>query len=194
MDDSLSAKRAVDGLCPSRVLVDRTQIQEMCERLGRQITEDYKGEDILLVGVLKGAFVFMSDLMRYIDLPLETEFIATSSYGSGTSTSGVVRILKDIEQDISGRNVILVEDIIDTGLTLNKLIELLSTRNPKSIRICTAFDKPSRRQVEMHVDYKGISIPDEFIVGYGLDYAGFYRQLPEVYVMRDATLERAEES
>lgn len=184
----LGAHKSVDGLYPHSVLVSRAEIEAMLVRVGREITERYRGEEILLVCVLKGAFVFTADLVRHIDLPLETEFLAASSYGNGTSTSGTVRIIKDIDQDISGKNVIVVEDIIDSGLTLKKLLELLSTRNPKSLAVCAAFDKPSGRQVEMKVDFKGISIPDEFIVGYGLDYAGKYRQLPEVYVMRDVNL------
>lgn len=183
--DNLGAHHEVDGLCPNRILIKKEDIDHMVSRLGKEITERFKGESILMVCVLKGAFVFMADLLRYIDLPLETEFIATSSYGNGTSSSGTVRIIKDIDQDISGKNVIIVEDIIDSGLTLKKLLELLSTRNPKTLTVCTAFDKPSRRKVDINVEFKGISIPDEFIVGYGLDYAGQYRQLPEVYVMRD---------
>ncbi|MDO5732919.1 MAG: hypoxanthine phosphoribosyltransferase [Eubacteriales bacterium] len=183
---SSNAMKPIDGLCPGKVLISKSEIEAMVKRLGAEITRDYAGEEILLVCVLKGAFVFMADLLRAIDLPLETEFIATSSYGAGTRSSGVVRIIKDLDQDISGKHVIIVEDIIDTGLTLAKLSEMLSTRNPKSIELCTAFDKPSRRKTDIFVKYKGVSIPDEFIVGYGLDYSGQYRQLDEVYIMRDA--------
>lgn len=186
MSDHSGSHHIVDGLYPHSVLINKEEINAMVERLGKEITDKFKDESILLVCILKGAFVFMADLIRHIDLPLETEFIATSSYGNGTTSTGTVRIIKDIDQDISGKNVIIVEDIIDSGLTLKKLLEMLSTRNPKSLSVCTAFDKPSRRKVEIDVQFKGISIPDEFIVGYGLDYAGQYRQLPEVYIMRDA--------
>ncbi|MBP1757424.1 MAG: hpt [Firmicutes bacterium] len=168
-----------------RILIPKSEIDIMCRRLGEQITHDYKGKEIILIGVLKGAFVFMADLARYIDVPCRIDFMSVSSYGSGTRTSGVVRITKDLDSDISGKHIIVVEDIVDTGLTLKHLRELLSTRNPASIALCTAFDKPDRRKVELEVEYTGLQIPDEFIVGYGLDFDGKYRNLPDVSVLGD---------
>jgi hypoxanthine phosphoribosyltransferase len=168
-----------------RILIPKAEIDIMCRRLGEQITHDYKGKEIILIGVLKGAFVFMADLARYIDVPCRIDFMSVSSYGSGTRTSGVVRITKDLDSDISGKHIIVVEDIVDTGLTLKHLRELLSTRNPASIALCTAFDKPDRRKVELEVEYTGLQIPDEFIVGYGLDFDGKYRNLPDVSVLGD---------
>ena len=168
-----------------KVLIKKDEIHEMVERIGKQISADYAGKEILMVCVLRGAFIFMADLVREISIPLSVDFMSVSSYGDGTSTSGVVRILRDLDSDITGKHVIIVEDIIDTGLTLNHLKSLLLTRNPASITICTAFDKPERRQAEVHVDYAGIRIPDEFIVGYGLDYDGNYRHLPDVCILGD---------
>ncbi len=166
-----------------KVLFSKQELNEMCQRLGKQITADYAGKEVLVIGVLRGAFVFMADLVREIDLPCTIDFIAVSSYGSSTTSSGVVKIVKDINQNIEGKDVIIVEDIIDTGLTLKKLTELLETRNPNSIELCTAFDKPARCKVEIDVKYRGIEIPDEFVIGYGLDYAEKYRNLPELYVV-----------
>lgn len=168
-----------------RILIPKAEIDSMCRRLGEQITRDYIGKEIILIGVLKGAFVFMADLARYIDVPCRIDFMSVSSYGSGTRTSGVVRITKDLDSDISGKHIIVVEDIVDTGLTLKHLRELLSTRNPASIALCTAFDKPDRRKVDLEVEYTGLQIPDEFIVGYGLDFDGKYRNLPDVSVLGD---------
>jgi hypoxanthine phosphoribosyltransferase len=167
------------------VLIRREEIDSMCQRLGRQISEDYAGKEIILIGVLKGAYAFIADLARYITVPLRVDFMSVSSYGSGTRTSGVVRINKDLDSDITGKNIIVVEDIVDSGLTLKHLKELLTTRNPASIALCTAFDKPERRRVEIHVDYVGMKIPDEFIVGYGLDFDGKYRNLPDVSILGD---------
>jgi hypoxanthine phosphoribosyltransferase len=140
---------------------------------------------VFLIGVLKGSFMFMADLARSIDLTVDMDFIAVSSYAGGTQSTGVVRIIKDVEQNIAGKHVIVVEDIVDSGLTLNHLKQLLSTRNPASIALCTAFDKPERRRVAIDVEYVGRRIPDEFIVGYGLDYDGIYRNLPDVRILRD---------
>ena len=168
-----------------RILIPQSDIADMCRRLGEQITHDYRGKEIILIGVLKGAFVFMADLARNINVPCRIDFISVSSYGSGTRTSGVVRITKDLDSDISGKHIIVVEDIVDTGLTLKHLRELLSTRNPASIALCTAFDKPDRRKVELEVEYIGLQVPDEFIVGYGLDFDGKYRNLPDVAVLGD---------
>lgn len=171
------------------VLIPRTELDAMCRRLGQQISADYAGKEIILIAVLKGAYVFLADLARYITVPVRIDFMSMSSYGNRTRTSGVVKILKDVDQDISGCHVVIVEDIIDSGLTLNKLVEFLSTRNPASIELCTAFDKPSRRQVSIDVKYKGIEIPNEFVVGYGLDYSGEYRNLPDVCILADTSKE-----
>lgn len=167
------------------VLVSREQISEMVKRLGRRISEDYAGKELVLVGVLKGGFIFLADLMREISIPVDMDFIAVSSYGESTRSSGVVRIIKDIDLDVVGKHVLIVEDLVDTGLTLRHLKDLFNTRGPKSVKICTAFDKPSRRKVEIEVEYNGIEVPDKFIVGYGLDYAGRYRNLPDVCTLKE---------
>ncbi len=172
------------GKVISKELVTREQIQEMCRRVGREISRDYQGKDLILIAVLKGAVVFLSDLMREIDVPLTIDFMSVSSY-SGTKSSGVVKIIKDIDQDIAGKDVLIVEDVVDTGLTLRHLKKLLATRGPASIRLCTAFDKPDCRVVDVDVDYIGMAIPNEFVVGYGLDYKQLYRQLPYVAVLAD---------
>ncbi len=166
------------------VLVARDQIKEMCQRLGAEITADYKDEDIVLICVLRGAVVFLADLMRYIERPCEIDFLSVSSY-CGTESTGIVKIIKDLDDSIEGRNVIIVEDIIDSGLTLSHLIEMLRVRKPRSIRICTAFNKPNRRKANVKVDYIGMDIPDEFVVGYGLDYDGQYRNLPDICILGD---------
>ena len=167
------------------VLISREEIAGMCQRLGEQISRDYEGREVFLIGVLKGSFVFLADLARFITIPVKIDFISVSSYGSGTKTTGVVRIIKDLDTDITNKHVIVVEDIIDSGLTLNHLRELLCTRNPASISLCTAFDKPERRKVEINVEYIGLQVPDEFIVGYGLDFDGNYRNLPDVAILGD---------
>ncbi len=167
------------------VLIPRDEIARMCQRLGAQISADYAGREVILVGVLKGAYVFMADLARHLSIPCRIDFISVSSYGSGTRTSGVVRITKDLDSDISGKHIIVVEDIVDSGLTLKHLRQLLGTRNPASIALCTAFDKPDRRRVEIEVEYVGMQIPDEFIVGYGLDFDGKFRNLPDVSILGD---------
>ncbi|HAL73956.1 MAG TPA: hypoxanthine phosphoribosyltransferase [Clostridiales bacterium] len=167
------------------VLIERDEIARMCQRLGDQISHDYAGREVILIGVLKGAFVFLADLARHLTIPVKIDFMSVSSYGSGTRTTGIVRIVKDLDTDITNKHIIVVEDIVDTGLTLNHLRELLSTRNPASIALCTAFDKPDRRKVQIDVEYVGMKIPDEFIVGYGLDYDGNYRNLPDVSILGD---------
>lgn len=166
-------------------LIKREEIANMCQRLGEQISQDYADREVILIGVLKGAYVFMADLARCLTIPVRIDFMSVSSYGSGTRSSGVVRITKDLDSDITGKHVIIVEDIVDSGLTLNHLRQLLGTRNPASIAICTAFDKPDRRRVEIEVEYVGMKIPDEFIVGYGLDFDGKYRNLPDVSILGD---------
>ena len=168
-----------------KVLYSEKELSEVVSALGAQISEDYKDRNLLMVSVLKGSIMFMSDLMRAITIPCEIDFMAVSSYGSKTKSSGTVRILKDLDRDISGYDVLLVEDILDSGKTLNYLMDVLYARNPSSIRICTLFDKPERREVDIFADYKGLAVPDEFIVGYGLDYAEKYRNLPYIGVLKD---------
>lgn len=167
------------------VLYSEEKLNSVVSALGKQISEDYKGRNLLLVSILKGSVVFMTDLMRSITIPCQIDFMAVSSYGSGVKSSGTVRILKDLDRDISGFDVLIVEDILDSGMTLSYLMELLYARNPNSIRICTLFDKPERRAVDIYADYKGLEVPDEFIVGYGLDYDEKYRNLPFVGVLKE---------
>lgn len=167
-----------------RVLITAEEISRRVKELGEEISRDYAGREILVVGVLKGAAIFMADLVRCLTVPVQLDFMAVSSYGASTESSGVVRILKDLEENIEGLDVLLVEDIVDTGLTLNYLRENLLTRNPASLKICTLLDKPSRRKVQVKVDYNGFVIPDEFVVGYGLDYNGRYRNLRDILVLK----------
>jgi hypoxanthine phosphoribosyltransferase len=166
------------------MLVTSEEIQDKVCELGERITEDYRGEDLLLVGILRGAVVFLSDLMRHLELSCEIDFMDISSYGSGTSSSGVVRILKDLEEDITDRHVLVVEDIIDTGLTLSYLTRILGARKPASLEICTLLSKPSRRQADIEVKYLGFEVPDEFVVGYGIDFAGRYRNLRDIRALK----------
>ena len=167
------------------VLLTEAQIAEKVAELGRRISADYAGRRLTLVSVLKGSLPFMADLMRQISLPLRIDLMEVSSYGgTATESSGLVRILKDLSAPIEGRDVLLVEDIIDTGLTLNYLIRYLRGKNPASLRICTLLDKPARRLVDIQVDYRGFEIPDQFVVGYGLDYGERYRNLRFVGVLR----------
>jgi len=166
------------------ILLGREEIKSIVCELGRKISQDYEGKELVLVGVLKGGFVFLADLMREITIPVDMDLIAVSSYGASTRSSGVVRIIKDIDINIEGKHVLIVEDLVDSGLTLKHLKDLFYTRGPKSIKICTAFDKPCKRKVDIEVEYKGIVLPDKFIVGYGLDYAGKYRNLPDVRTLK----------
>ena len=168
------------------VLITSEQIQEKIAHLAKQITDDYRDRDLLLVGVLKGAFVFMSDLARQIELPLEFDFMAVSSYGSSTKSSGVVRILKDLDYEITGRHVLLVEDIIDSGLTISYLLRYLEARGPASLDICSLFWKKGEQAVPLDVKYPGFEIPPVFVVGYGLDYAEKYRNLPYIGILKQA--------
>jgi len=163
-----------------KVLVSREEIAAKTKELGKRISKDYEGKVLILVGVLKGGFVFLADLMREITIPVDMDLISVSSYGASTKSSGVVRIMKDIDINVAKKHVLIIEDLVDTGLTLNHLKELFNTRGPASVKICTILDKPSRRKVEINIEYEGIVIPDEFVVGYGLDYDGHYRNLPEV--------------
>lgn len=167
-----------------RLLLSREQIGMRIEALGRQITQDYAGREIVCVCILKGAVTFFTDLLRCIDLPLKVDFMSISSYGNATTSSGVVRIIKDLDKDILGQDVLVVEDIIDTGLTLSFLSQNLMTRGAKSLRICTLLDKPTRRKVELTADYTGFQIEDHFVIGYGLDFAERYRNLPDIGILR----------
>ncbi len=166
-----------------KVLLTKEEIQKAVRELGRKITQDYTGKSPVLICILKGAVVFFSDLVREIDLPVSLEFMSISSYGRSTKTSGVVRILKDLDRDISGQDVLVVEDIVDSGMTLHYLKGVLENRNAASISIVTLLDKPSRRKVPLEVTYSCFNIPDAFVVGYGLDYAEKYRNLPDIGVL-----------
>lgn len=166
------------------ILITTEDIREKTTELARQITADYQGRELLLVCILKGGLMFLADLMREICLPLEIDFMAVSSYGASTESSGVVRILMDLETSILGRNVLIVEDIIDTGRTLNYITQNLRTRQPASLKICTLLNKPARRVLDIPIDYVGFEIPDKFVIGYGLDYGEIYRNLPFVGVLK----------
>ncbi len=166
------------------ILVQPDDLSRRVRELGRQISEDYRGRDLLLVGVLKGAVFFLSDLMRDIDVPCEVDFMAVASYGSSTDSSGVVRILKDLDAPLEGRHVLIVEDIVDSGLTLQYLLRNLGARNPSSIEVCALLTKPDRRKVQLEPRYVGFEIPNRFVVGYGLDHEERYRNLPYVAVLR----------
>lgn len=166
------------------VLFSEKKLAEIVERIGEQISEDYQGKNLLLVSVLKGSVVFMADLMRAIKIPCEVDFMSVSSYGNGTKTSGVVKITKDLDINLEGYDLLVVEDILDSGMTLSYILEMMQARNPNSIRLCTLFDKPERRTVDVKADYVGAVVPDDFIVGYGLDYAQKYRNLPFVGVLK----------
>ncbi len=162
------------------VQIDAQTIARRVAEMGEQITRDYAGTDLHLICVLNGAFVFMADLVRSIDLPLTVDFLSVTSYGTGTESTGEVRLLKDLEQELKGRHVIIVEDIIDTGLTMQYLVGYLKGRNPASVKVATLLSKPSRRQVDVQIDYEGFTIEDAFVYGYGLDIAHRYRNLPFV--------------
>ncbi len=167
-----------------KVLLTGEEIEKRVREIAAEITRDYRGESVLMVGILRGAVVFFSELVKRVDLDLRFDFMVVSSYGSGTDSSGEIRIIKDLSQPIEGMNVIIVEDIIDTGYTLKNLKKLLTTRNPKSLKICSLLDKPSRRKVELEGDYIGFKVPNEFVVGYGLDYNEKYRNLPDICVLK----------
>ncbi len=169
----------------AQVLISEEQIQAKVAELGARLSEDYRDRTLTLVSVLKGSLPFMADLMRAVKVPVRIDLMEVSSYGgSATESSGLVRILKDLSSSIDGRDVLIVEDIIDTGLTLNYLVRYLRGKNPRSLRICTLLDKPARRLVDIAIDYRGFTIPDQFVVGYGLDYGEFYRNLPFIGVLR----------
>jgi hypoxanthine phosphoribosyltransferase len=167
------------------ILVQPDELSARVRELGKQISADYAGRDLLLVGVLKGAVFFLSDLMRHIDVTCEVDFMAVASYGSSTDSSGVVRILKDLDIPIEGREVLIVEDIVDSGLTLSYLLRTLRARNPKSLEVCALLTKPERRKVDLPIRYVGFEIPNRFAIGYGLDHAEKFRNLPYVAVLAD---------
>jgi hypoxanthine phosphoribosyltransferase len=171
------------------VLFSSEEIEEKVREMGARITEDYRGEEPLLVGILRGAAVVLADLMRCVELPCEIDFMEISSYGAGTSTSGVVRILKDLRENVTGRHVLIVDDIIDSGLTLSYLRRFLLARKPASLEMFALLSKPSRRQVDLNIKYVGFEVPDVFVVGYGIDYAGAYRNLRNIYSLEPGTTE-----
>lgn len=168
-----------------KVLISQTELDEMVTKLGKQISEDYKGKNLLVVSVLKGAALFMADIIRKIDIPLQIDFMVVSSYGAGTSTSGSVKIIKDLDIDIKDYDILIVEDILDSGVTLSNLIKVLESRKPRSVNICALLTKPERRKVEVPLAYEGFVVPDEFVVGYGLDYDEKYRNLPYIGVLKE---------
>lgn len=168
-----------------KVLICEQELQETVARMGAEISRDYEGKNLLVISVLKGAAVFMSDILRKITIPCQIDFMAASSYGSGTETKGSVKILKDLDIDVSGFDILIVEDILDSGVTLSNIIKLLESRKANSVKVCTLLSKPSRRRVEIPVAYEGFEVPDEFVVGYGLDYAELYRNLPFIGVLKE---------
>ena len=175
----------VQDYAVKEVLCTEQQLQEKIAELGAAITKDYQGKDLLMVSILKGSVMVMADLMRAVDLPLQIDFMNVSSYGAGTESKGSVKILKDLDVDIKGKNLLIVEDILDSGVTLHNLMNMLQQRNPASIEICALFSKPSRRKVDVEAKYIGYEIPDAFIVGYGLDYDEKFRNLPYVGVLKE---------
>lgn len=166
------------------ILFSEEKIASIVRNMGRQISEDYVGKNLFMVSVLKGSLLFMADLMRAVTIPCSIDFLSVSSYGNGKASSGEVRILKDLDCSLEGKDLLVVEDILDSGVTLSFLVRTLSARKPASIRLCTFLDKPERRRVEIHPDYVGAVVPDKFIVGYGLDYAERYRNLPYIGVLK----------
>ena len=167
------------------ILFNEEEIAKKVKELAKKITEDYRGKDLTVIGILKGSNIFMGDLIRKIDIPLQIDFMVVSSYCQSTESSGIVRVIKDLDYSIEGKNILIVEDIIDTGLTLAYLKEILLKRKPQSVKICSLLDKPARRRVDLEVDYIGFETPDEFIVGYGIDYSEKYRNLPYIAVLKD---------
>jgi hypoxanthine phosphoribosyltransferase len=171
------------------ILVQRDELAHRVRALGAEISRDYRGRELFLVGVLKGAVFFLSDLMRHLEIPCEVDFMAVASYGSSTDSSGVVRILKDLDAPIEGREVLIVEDIVDSGLTLSYLLRTLQARGPRSLEVCALLTKPERRKVELPIRYVGFEIPNRFAIGYGLDHAERFRNLPYVAALREDTSE-----
>lgn len=179
----------------AEVLLTEDEIRLRVEALGQEISKDYSGKDLVLVGILKGAFVFLSDLVRHIEIPITIDFVAISSYGQSTKSSGIVKLVKDLDESVENKHVLLVEDIVDTGWTLrlSYIVENLYARKAASVRVCTLLDKPTRRKVEVPLDYIGFEIPDRFVVGYGLDYRGYYRNLPYIGVLNEDHLLESQE-
>ena len=174
-----------------KVLVSEEELKAKVAELGAQISRDYEGKNLVLVSILKGSVVFMADLMRAVTIPCNIDFMVVSSYGGGNTTStGLVKIIKDLDGDLSGKDVLIVEDILDTGITLSNLVPMLKMRNPNSVKICTILDKPSRHKADIAPDYEGFAVPDEFVVGYGLDYDEKYRNLPYIGVLKPCVYEK----
>ncbi|KEI00739.1 hypoxanthine phosphoribosyltransferase [Clostridium botulinum] len=173
-----------------RVLFSEEELTAKVKEIGKQITEDYRGKDIILVGILKGSVPFMAELMKYIEIPCKIDFMDVSSYGNSTETSGVVRILKDLEFEVEGRDILIVEDIVDTGTTLEYLRTYLKSKNPNSVSVACLLNKPDRRKIEVDVKYLGYEVPDEFLVGYGLDYAEKYRNLPFIGILKESVYKK----
>lgn len=167
------------------ILVSQNELEQICTRLGEQITKDYAGKKLMAIGLLKGSFIFMADLLRKVDLQCSIDFMAVSSYGSGTRSSGAVKIVKDLAVDPEGYDLLIIEDILDSGRTLSYVCDMLNTRKPNSIKVCTLLDKPSRRVTDLVADYVGMEVPDEFVVGYGLDYDEKYRNLPYIGILKE---------
>jgi len=172
------------------ILVSEADIKKLVSQLGQRITNDYEGKKIMVICILKGAVIFCADLIREIKVPVKLDFMAVSSYGVSTESSGAVQILKDVDSSVEGRHLLIIEDIVDTGLTLKYLIGILNARGPASIKTCTFLDKPERRKVDVKIDYIGAEIPDAFVVGYGLDYAESYRHLPYVAILSPEVYEK----
>ncbi len=187
MDQTYNIQDDID-----HILVTGEEIRQAVEKIGKQINQDYQGKQPVFICILKGASIFFADLVRQIQLPLSIDFMAISSYGKSTKTSGIVRILKDLDHDIQGKDVIVVEDIVDSGLTLTYIKKVLNQRGANSIRVATLLDKPERRQTELTVDYHGFVIPNEFVVGYGLDYNEMYRNYPEIGVLKPRVYDHEE--
>ncbi len=172
------------------VLISKEELAKKVQEIGAQISKDYEGKNLMMVSVLKGSVVFMADLMRAVTVPAEIDFMSVSSYGSGAKTSGVVKIIKDLDIELAGRDLLIVEDILDSGLTLSYIKKILLERGPRSIKICTLLDKPERRKADIFADYSGFEVPDEFVVGYGLDFAEKYRNLPYIGVLKPSVYEK----
>jgi len=172
------------------VLLNEEAIKEKIKALGAQITEDYRGKDLILLGILKGSVMFMSDLMKEINLPCKMDFMAVSSYGDATQSSGIVKIIKDLDFEIKDKHILIIEDIIDTGITLKYLMKYLSARNPSSLEIVCLLNKPERRKEQLEVKYLGFDVPDHFLVGYGLDYAETYRNLPYIGILKESVYQK----
>ena len=168
-----------------KILISRDEIAEAVDRLASEIKRDYQGKQPLLIGILKGSFMFMADLIRQLDLPLELDFIRLSSYGAATESSGKVRVVQGVKTPIKGRDVLVVEDIVDTGITISFLLDYLKKKKPASLKLCALTDKPARRRFPVPIDYRGFTVPNKFIVGYGLDLDQMFRNLPDIYVIED---------